>query len=135
LQNLGIAAGGMEEIMISTSPRLTLAALAGLMLAGSALAQTQPAHTTSTTLQQTAPSDDTTPPGTGATDLPHGPIVNGKQLQPRASQPPTKQQDAQINQLVHQTPPDPAANGPIVQPHDLYGNPLGGSPGLDPKKP
>jgi hypothetical protein len=121
--------------MISTSPRLALLALAGLALSGSALAQVPAGHSTSSTLQQTAPSDDTTPPGTGATDLPHGPIVNGHQLQPRAGQPPSKQEANQVNQLVHQIPPDPAANGPIVQPRDLYGNPLGGSPGLDPKKP
>jgi hypothetical protein len=121
--------------MASISPRLALLAMAGWAVAGlpagGALAQT---HTTTTTLQQTAPgSDDITLPGTGANDLPHGPIVNGKQLQPRANQPPTKQEANQIDRLA--PPPDPAANGPLVQPRDLFGNPLGGNPGLDQKKP
>jgi hypothetical protein len=123
--------------MGSKSIGLAICAIASLA-AGGALGQTTPptAHTTSETLQQTGPtSDDNTPPGTGATDLPHGPIVNGKQLQPRPNGPPSKQESQQINQLLQQTPPDPAANGPVVQPHDLFGNPLGGSPGLDQKKP
>ena len=117
--------------MATLSRVLATLAITGLA-AGGALAQT-PSSTTS--LQQTAPSADTTPPGTGAADLPHGPIVNGHQLQPRAGQPPSKQEANQVDQLVKSTPPDKAADGPIVQPHDLFGNPLGGSPGLDPKKP
>lgn len=123
--------------MASIVTKVAIWAIASVATGG-ALAQTAtPApHTTSSTLQQTAPSsDDNTPPGTGAADLPHGPIVNGKQLQPRPGAPPSKQEAQQINQLLQQTPPDPAANGPIVQPRDLFGNPLGGSPGLDPKKP
>lgn len=108
--------------MASISRLLAMLAIAGLT-AGGALAQTAPS------------SVDTTAPGTGAADLPHGPIVNGKQLQPRAGQPPSRQETNQIDQLVKSTPPDAAANGPIVQPRDLFGNPLGGSPGLDPKKP
>jgi hypothetical protein len=117
-------------MMASISIRLASLIIAGLM-AGTALAQTTP----TTPPASTPGSIDTTPPGTGAADLPHGPIVNGKQLQPRPSAPPTKQQANQVDKLLDQTPPDPAANGPIVQPHDIYGNPLGGSPGLDPKKP
>ncbi|HEV2674035.1 MAG TPA: hypothetical protein VGV37_05790 [Aliidongia sp.] len=123
--------------MASISAKVAVLAITGLM-AGGALAQTPSpaAHTSTSTLQQTgAPSDDTTPPGTGAADLPHGPIVNGKQLQPRPSAPPSRQDAQRINQMLQQTPTDPAANGPIVQPHDLFGNPLGGSPNLDPKKP
>lgn len=121
--------------MASISTKVAIWAIASIA-AGGALAQTPSAHTTGSTPQQTAPtSDDNTPPGTGAADLPHGPIVNGKQLQPRPSGPPSKQESQQVNQLLQQTPPDPAANGPIVQPHDLFGNPLGGSPGLYPKKP
>jgi len=119
--------------MATLSRVLATLAIAGLA-GGGALAQTAPPSST-TSLQQTAPSADTTPPGTGAADLPHGPIVNGKQLQPRAGQPPSRQETNQIDQLVKSTPPDAVADGPIVQPHDLYGNPLGGSPGLDPKKP
>lgn len=117
--------------MASISRLLATLAIAGLA-AGGALAQTRPSSP-----QITLPSGsvDNTAPGTGATDLPHGPIVNGKQLQPRAGQPPTKQEANQIDQLVKSTPPDAAVNGPIVQPRDLFGNPLGGSPGLDPKKP
>ncbi len=112
--------------MASISIRLAGLMIAGLT-AGAALAQTTPA---------TPPgSIDTTPPGTGAADLPHGPIVNGKQLQPRPNGPPTKQQANQVNQLLNSTPPDPEANGPIVQPRDLFGNPLDGSAGADPKKP
>lgn len=114
--------------MASISRLLATLAIAGLA-AGGALAQTPPSA-------RTPPSSlDTTAPGTGAADLPHGPIVNGKQLQPRAGQPPSRQETNQIDQLVKSTPPDAAANGPIVQPRDLFGNPLGGSPGLDPKKP
>lgn len=115
--------------MASISRLLATLAIAGLT-AGGALAQTSP----QVTLPGTG-SADTTAPGTGAADLPHGPIVNGRQLQPRAGQPPSKQEANQVDQLVKSTPPDGVANGPIVQPHDLYGNPLGGSPGLDPKKP
>jgi len=112
--------------MATLSKLLATLAITGLATGG-ALAQTPP---------QTAPSSiDTTPPGTGAADLPHGPIVNGKQLQPRAGQPPSRQEANQVDQLLKSTPPDAAADGPIVQPRDLYGNPLGGSPGLDPKKP
>ncbi|HLZ65096.1 MAG TPA: hypothetical protein VKQ29_02640 [Aliidongia sp.] len=121
--------------MVSVSSRLAALALAAWAIAGltagGALAQT---HTTTSTLQQTGSgSDDTTPPGTSVTDFAHGPIVNGKQLQPRSGQAPTKDEVSQINRL--QPPPDPAANGPLVQPRDLFGNPLGGSPGLDTKKP
>ena len=108
--------------------------LAGVLIvglaAGSAGAQTQP-HPASSTPPT---SDDTTPPGTGAADLPHGPIVNGHQLQPRPGQPPSKNETSQVDQLLKQTPHDDAADGPVVQPHDLFGNPLGGSPGLDTKK-
>ncbi|MDB5360894.1 MAG: hypothetical protein JWO51_2191 [Rhodospirillales bacterium] len=112
--------------MASISKLLATLVVAGLT-AGGALAQTP---------QVTLPgSVDTTAPGTGAADLPHGPIVNGRQLQPRAGQPPSKQEANQVDRLVKSTPPDAVANGPIVQPHDLFGNPLGGSPGLDPKKP
>jgi hypothetical protein len=113
--------------MASISRLFATLAIAGLT-AGGALAQTPP--------QVTLPgSADTTAPGTGAADLPHGPIVNGRQLQPRAGQPPSKQEANQVDQLVKSTPPDAKADGPIVQPHDLFGNSLGGSPGLDPKKP
>jgi len=113
--------------MTSISIRL-LGVTAASLLAGAALAQTPPAT-------GTAGSIDNTAVGTGAADLPHGPIVNGHNLQPRPGQPPSKQQANQVNQLLQQTPPDPAADGPIVQPRDLYGNPIGGSPGLDQKKP
>jgi len=115
--------------MASISSLFATLAIAGLAI-GAAVAQTTPPA------QVTLPgSADTTPPGTGAADLPHGPIVNGHQLQPRAGQPPSKQEANQVDQLVKSTPPDAVADGPIVQPHDLFGNPLGGSPGLDPKKP
>lgn len=113
--------------MASISRLLATLAIAGVTASG-ALAQTPSARTPPSSV-------DTTAPGTGAADLPHGPIVNGKQLQPRAGQPPSRQETNQIDQLVNSTPPDAAANGPIVQPRDLFGNPLGGSPGLDPKKP
>ena len=123
--------------MASVSTRLAVLAMAGWAVAGlgagGAVAQTH--STGSPTLQIGPVSDDTTPPGTGAADLPHGPIVNGKQLQPRPGQPPSRQQVNQVDQLLKATPPDPAANGPIVQPRDLFGNPLGGSPGLNPNKP
>ena len=117
--------------MASISRMFASLAIAGLM-AGSAFAQTTPGQQPQVTLPGSA---DNTAPGTGAADLPHGPIVNGRQLQPRAGQPPSKQEANQIDQLVKSTPPDKVADGPIVQPHDIYGNPLGGSPGLDPKKP
>jgi hypothetical protein len=107
-----------------------MCAIAGLM-ASSAFGQAKPTGQTPANS-----SDDKTPPGTGALDLPRGgPIVGGRDLQPRPSGPPSKQETQQINQLLQQAPPDPAANGPIVQPHDLFGNPLGGSPILDQKKP
>jgi len=118
--------------MASISRLFATLAIASLTT-GAAVAQTPPPLPPS---QVTLPgSADTTAPGTGAADLPHGPIVNGHQLQPRAGQPPSKQEANQVDQLVKSTPPDKAADGPIVQPHDLFGNPLGGSPGLDPKKP
>jgi hypothetical protein len=107
---------------MATLPRLLAAVAIAVLTTGGALAQT-------------APSADATPPGTGAADLPHGPIVNGKQLQPRAGQPPSRQETKEVDRLLQSTPPDAAADGPLVQPRDLYGNPLGGSPGLDTKKP
>ncbi len=118
--------------MASISRVFETLAVAGLTAGAAAAQTTLPTQPPQVTLPGSA---DTTPPGTGAADLPHGPIVNGHQLQPRAGQPPSKQEANQVDQLVKSTPPDKAADGPIVQPHDLFGNPLGGSPGLDPKKP
>jgi hypothetical protein len=113
-----------------TGKPMIFALLAAVIAGGPALAQSQ------VQLQQ-APagaSPDATAPGTGAMDLPHRPIVNGKPLQPRPGMPPTKAETQQIDQLLQQTPAGATASGPIVQPRDLYGNPLGGSPGLDQKK-
>jgi len=118
--------------MASASARIALWMIASLA-AGGALAQAPGPGSAS------APggisTDDNTPAGTGAADLRRSPIVNGKDLQPRPSGPPSRQENQQINQLLEQTPTDPAANGPIVQPRDLFGNPIGGTPGLDQKKP
>jgi hypothetical protein len=118
--------------MASISRLVASLAIAGLTTSAALAQTTPPAPQPQVTLPG---SVDNTAPGTGAADLPHGPIVNGKQLQPRAGQPPSKQEANQVDQLLKSAPPDKAADGPIVQPHDIYGNPLGGSPGLDPKKP
>jgi len=118
--------------MASASTHIAFWVIASLA-AGSALAQAPSAGPASS--PGASYSDDNTPPGTGAADLRRGPIVNGKDLQPRPGAPPSRQETQQINQLLEQTPTDPAANGPIVEPRDLFGNPLGGNPGLDQKKP
>ncbi|WP_189043987.1 hypothetical protein [Aliidongia dinghuensis] len=128
--------------MASTSRWIVLAAIVGFT-AGGAFAQTTSSPTPHKHSAQpqdqvqlgTPTSDDTTLPGTGAADLRRSPIVGGKNLQPRPNGPPTQQENQQINQLLQQTPPDSKANGPIVQPRDLFGNPLGGSPTIDQKKP
>jgi hypothetical protein len=75
-------------------------------------------------LAQTAPP--TEPPSHTA------PIVGGKNMQPhsvpgQAGPSP----EAQIHLLQKGATEEPA-NEPVVVPRDLYGNPLGGNPGLNP---
>ncbi|HVJ52928.1 MAG TPA: hypothetical protein VM689_10720 [Aliidongia sp.] len=62
----------------------------------------------------------------------NGPIVNGKNLQPHLT-PGEKEQDPEAaNHLLQFGAHDQAAQSPIVVPRDIYGNPLGGNPGLNP---
>jgi hypothetical protein len=116
---------------------MLFAMLAALAAGGAALAQGQGQGQGQGQVQlQQAPTGaagDNTAPGTGAVDLLQRPIVNGKDLQPRPSMPPTKAETQAIDRLLQETPA--GYSGPAVQPRDLFGNPLGGSPGSEPKKP
>jgi len=80
----------------------------------------------------TAPDPDATaaePPGRE-----HA-IVGGKRVQPHSEPGQDGQSpEAQIR-LLQKGAKDPAATEPIVVPRDLYGNPLGGNPGLNPPPP
>jgi hypothetical protein len=79
----------------------------------------------------TCPALAQTPPSPPPT-APQEAIVNGKHLQPHL-EPGRKEQDPEAaNRLLQQGANDPAAQAPIVVPHDIYGNPIGGSPGLNP---
>ena len=92
-----------------------------LLVAASALAQT--------------PTGAPPPPDQTVPDEPPGherAVVGGKKLQPhsvpgQAGQSP----EAQIR-LLQRTAKDKPSAEPIVVPRDLYGNPLGGSPGANP---
>lgn len=54
------------------------------------------------------------------------PIVNGHELQPRSTGLPNGPADPEAAQLLKST----KDSGPIVPPHDIYGNSLGGNPTL-----
>lgn len=57
----------------------------------------------------------------------HVPIVNGHDVQPRPDPGAPTPPDREAARLLR-TPDE----GPVVQPHDLYGKPLGGPPGSAP---
>jgi len=91
-----------------------------LLAAASALAQTP---TGAPPPDQQVPAD---PPGHE-----HA-VVGGKNLQPHALPGDSGQSpEAQIR-LLQRNAKDRPSTEPIVVPHDLYGNPLGGSPGANP---
>ena len=78
-------------------------------------------------LAQNPPPNEPPPPPSGHEDA----IVNGKHIQPRAA-PGEKTQDPGATRLLQEGAHDPAAEEPIVVPRDIYGNPIGGNPGLNP---
>jgi hypothetical protein len=78
-------------------------------------------------LAQNPPPNEPPPPPSGREDA----IVNGKHIQPHAA-PGEKTQDTDATRLLQQNAHDPASQEPIVVPRDIYGNPLGGNPGLNP---
>lgn len=90
----------MSHRVLRAQP-LTALMLLGLA-AGSALAQ-EPA-----------------PPGSSPGPLPAAPVVNGHDVQPK-NEVPGGQTDPEAEELLRQT----HDTGPVVPPHDLYGNPLG----------
>jgi hypothetical protein len=59
-------------------------------------------------------------------------IVNGKRLQPRPTAGQNDREPDSAAQLLQQGASNPAADAPVVVPRDMYGNPLGGNPGLNP---
>jgi len=56
------------------------------------------------------------------------PIVDGHPVSPRPAPLPKSPTDREASEML-QSAPDP---GPPVQPHDIYGNPLGAKPAKDP---
>jgi len=56
------------------------------------------------------------------------PIVDGHPVPPRPAPLPKSPTDREASEML-QSAPDP---GPPVQPHDIYGNPLGAKPAQDP---
>jgi hypothetical protein len=62
-------------------------------------------------------------------------IVGGKDLQPRPVPGESGQSpEAQLH-LLQRGAQEPPSNQPVVVPRDIYGNPLGGNPGLNPPHP
>jgi hypothetical protein len=62
-------------------------------------------------------------------------IIGGRDLQPRPAPGESGQSpEAQLH-LLQRGAKEPPANEPVVMPRDLYGNPLGGNPGLNPPTP
>ena len=94
-----------------------------LLVAGSALAQTPTSAAPPPPPDQDTPAE---PPGHE-----HA-VVGGKNLQPRAVPGQSGQSpEAQIR-LLQRNAKDQTSIEPIVVPRDLYGNPIGGSPGANP---
>jgi hypothetical protein len=63
------------------------------------------------------------------------PIVGGKDLQPHPAPGESGQSpEAQLH-LLQRGAQEPPSNEPVVVPRDIYGNPLGGNPGLNPPPP
>ena len=111
--------------MAKIAPLAICACLAASAPAALAWAQTPPPSSAIGAATGAAP-DTSAPP-----EREHA-VIGGKNIQPRsvpgeAGQSP----EAQIRLLqkgARDLPPDE----PIVVPHDIYGNPLGGNPGLNP---
>jgi hypothetical protein len=59
-------------------------------------------------------------------------VVGGKNLQPRAVPGQAGQSPEAQLRLLQKGKQETPSNEPVVVPHDLYGNPLGGDPGLKP---
>jgi hypothetical protein len=62
-------------------------------------------------------------------------IVGGRALQPRPAPGESAQSPETQLKLLQKGAKEPSANEPIVVPRDLYGNPLGGNPGMNPPPP
>ena len=62
-------------------------------------------------------------------------IVGGRELQPRPAPGESGQNPEAQLKLLQKGATEPPANEPIVVPRDLYGNPLGGNPGMSPPTP
>lgn len=83
------------------------------------------------------PPTEPTVPDPAVTAPPDGadrdrPIVNGKHVQPHtAPGEAAKSPEDQIRLLQKEAKQRPSQE-PIVEPHDFYGRPLGGNPGLPP---
>ena len=63
------------------------------------------------------------------------PIVGGKDLQPRPAPGESGQSPETQLHLLQRGAKEPPSNEPVVVPRDIYGNPLGGNPGLNPPAP
>ncbi len=58
-------------------------------------------------------------------------IVGGRDVQPRPAPGEAGKTDPEVQRLLDQG----KDTGPVVPPHDIYGNPIGGNPGLNPPPP
>ncbi len=77
------------------------------------------------------PPDQAAPP----TDVPPGQehaVVGGKKLQPHSVPGQSGESPEAKIRLLQRNAGAKPSNEPIVAPHDIYGNPLGGSPGANP---
>jgi hypothetical protein len=62
-------------------------------------------------------------------------IVGGRELQPRPAPGESGQNPEAQLKLLQKGAKEPPANEPVVVPRDLYGNPIGGNPGMNPPTP
>jgi hypothetical protein len=86
---------------------------------------------TSALAQAPSPSSDPAP----STGHEQRAIVGGRELQPRPAPGESGQSPEAQLKLLQKGAKEPPANEPVVVPRDLYGNPLGGNPGMNPPAP